>query len=310
MATNVLETVMNIKSLALKLLALILLAAAGFSIWFLIHIVLPSGFQSRQAEGPKVLTEVLAMAEESQPFNSDPYISSTYRPGDVLYEPLLAIQRHRNGIARKLLEPLAERNNADALYWLGEITYGLSAFSGRQAGEYFERSAELGNPYAALRLDVDDYDCQRYMRGYCNEKWGRLGRKILQERADNGDLKAEYALLDFDEFSDKDTHLELEHLVTENAKKYYYRPLMNMLTLYEKKWHYPYLSEDEELSLDDKLILNKLKSLMINNNYTIAYHWYDDSINNIYQLDDVVKKYIYIDSSLSLCSYYFPRKKM
>lgn len=42
---------MNIKSLALKLLALILLAAAGFSIWFLIHIVLPSGFQSRQAEG-------------------------------------------------------------------------------------------------------------------------------------------------------------------------------------------------------------------------------------------------------------------
>ncbi|WP_038181610.1 hypothetical protein [Vibrio rhizosphaerae] len=208
----------------LTIVGVIILAAGGL----LAYLAIPSGFQSRQSEGPKVLTELLKMAEESQPFNPDPYISSTYRPGDPLYEPLLYIQRHRQGKAEELLKPLVEQGNADAMYWLAQITYDDSYYSSGPAAKLFQKSAELGNPYAALRLDSNNRECQMFMSGYCDQKWGKLGRKLLQERAEKGDKKAEYYLLQYDENSSEEVHKELEQLVTENAKNHYYQPLMRL----------------------------------------------------------------------------------
>ncbi|QMV15839.1 SEL1-like repeat protein [Vibrio spartinae] len=206
------------------LIGIVILAVGGF----MAYLMIPSGFQSRQAEGPKVLTELLNMAEKSQPFNPDPYISSTYRPGDPLYEPVLAIQRERWDIAQKLLQPLVEQGNADAMYWLAHISGG-SIYAGKEIARLFRKSAELGNPYAALRLDVSSEDCSLYLRGYCDPKWGKIGRKLLQERAEQGDKKAAYYLLQYDENSSEEVHKKLEQLVTENAKNHYYQPLMRLI---------------------------------------------------------------------------------
>ncbi|KUI96951.1 hypothetical protein [Vibrio sp. MEBiC08052] len=241
----------------LTIAGVIILAAGGL----MAYLAIPSGFQSRQAEGPKVLTELLKMAQESQPFNPDPYISSTYRPGDPLYEPLLYIQRHRQGKAEELLHPLVEQGNADAMYWLAQITYDDSYYSSGPAAKLFQKSAELGNPYAALRLDSNNRECQMFMSGYCDQKWGKLGRKLLQERAEKGDKKAEYYLLQYDEDSSEEVHKELERLVTENAKNHYYQPLEKLLTDYFGNWHMPFLNTTIR-GISNLIPLFSIKSLL------------------------------------------------
>ncbi|WP_143169276.1 hypothetical protein [Vibrio quintilis] len=214
------------------------------------------------------------MAEQSKPFNPDPYIASTYRPDNPLYQPVLEIQRHRWDIAEKLLKPLVEKGNADAMFWLGDITYGSGLYSAGPAAKLFQQSAESGNPYAALRLDIDNSDCQRFMSGYCNEKWGRLGRKILKQRAENGDVKAAYYLLklDIDVYSDSaEVHQKLEQLVTENAKQHYYQPLMNLIGYYVRHGYYgPFLDKGSLVDEKDIKITNKILTLLVNNNYPLA----------------------------------------
>ncbi|QMV15845.1 SEL1-like repeat protein [Vibrio spartinae] len=289
------------------LIGIVILSVGGF----MAYLMIPSGFQSRQAEGPKVLTELLNMAEKSQPFNPDPYISSTYRPGDPLYEPLLYIQRHRQGKAEELLKPLVEQGNADAMYWLAQITYDDSYYSSGPAAKLFQKSAELGNPYAALRLDSNNRECQMFMSSYCDQKWGELGRKLLQERAEQGDKKAAYYLLQYDENSSEEVHKKLEELVTENAKNHYYQPLMRIMIDYEKRLYYPYFDRKSPLSESEHLILSKLTKLMINNNYppaferTLAYI----SIYSKEYSEQVVERSNLLSSRYFLCTYYYPELK-
>ncbi|SHI04875.1 hypothetical protein VA7868_01379 [Vibrio aerogenes CECT 7868] len=263
----------NLKLIMLFVLSLCVIAVLGFGGYVLYHII-PSGFQSRHAEGPKVLTELLHMAEQSKPFNPDPYIASTYRPENPLYQPVLAIQRGKLAQAEKLLKPLVEQGNAEAMFWLGEITYGSGLYSAGPAAKLFQKAAELGNPYAALRLDVDNSDCQRFMSGYCDDKWGKLGRKLLKQRADNGDVKAAYYLLklDIDVYSDSaEVHKKLEQLVTESAKQHYYQPLMSLLGGYVRHGYYgPYLDKDSPVDKQDIALVNKILTLLANNNYPLA----------------------------------------
>ncbi|SIO96142.1 hypothetical protein [Vibrio spartinae] len=288
----------------LTIVGVIILAAGGL----LAYLMIPSGFQSRQAEGPKVLTELLNMAEKSQPFNPDPYISSTYRPGDPLYEPLLYIQRHRQGKAEELLQPLVEQSNPDAMYWLAQITYDDSYYSSGPAAKLFQNSAELGNPYAALRLDINDRECQMFMSGYCDQKWGELGRKLLQERAEQGDKKAEYYLLQYNENSSEEVHKKLEELVTENAKNHYYQPLMRLIYDYTSRLYLPFLEKNESLSLEKKELIIKLSKLAANNNFlplvNNTIYSNVDLISHSY-MSKLVKHTIYNYSNLYLCRNYY-----
>ncbi|SJN59971.1 hypothetical protein VR7878_03871 [Vibrio ruber DSM 16370] len=283
------------------LIGIVILSIGGF----MAYLMTPSGFQSRQAEGPKVLTELLEMAQKSQPFNPDPYISSTYRPGDPLYEPVLAIQRDRWDIAKKLLQPLVEQGNADAMYWLAHISGG-SIYAGKEIARLFRKSAELGNPYAALRLDVSSEDCSLYLRGYCDPKWGKLGRKLLQERAEKGDKKAEYYLLQYDENSSEEVHKKLEQLVTENAKNHYYQPLMNMIIDYSIQYYLNYFQKENELPLEYKKDINKLSILMAKNNFSPA-------IGNIFYTSDIkepnkyMHHYFKIGGNWSTCESHYKK---
>ncbi|SHO56044.1 hypothetical protein [Vibrio quintilis] len=305
----------NLKLIILSVLSLCVVAALGFGSYVLYHII-PSGFQSRHAEGPKVLTELLQMAEQSKPFNPDPYIASTYRPDNPLYQPVLEIQRHRWDIAEKLLKPLVEKGNADAMFWLGDITYGSGLYSAGPAAKLFQQSAESGNPYAALRLDIDNSDCQRFMSGYCNEKWGKLGRKILKQRAENGDVKAAYYLLklDIDVYSDSaEVHQKLEQLVTENAKQHYYQPLMNLVRTY--LWHIiycPYLDKDTPVSEQEKRLAIKILTLAVNNNFPLAAATIYDKKNTLSAdyTDKVIAHYEKIGLGYYMCwDYLFSKGK-
>lgn len=156
--------------------------------------------------------------------NNGYYISSTYKPGDKLYNPVLAIQRNRWDIAIPLLEKLVKENNPDAMYWLANISGG-SIFSGKKMADLFERSAKLGNPYAALRLNKGAEDCDTYLSGYCSEEWGKKAKKILKDRATKGDAKAEYylSLLNGNNYDD------VLDLALKNAKQHYYHPISYFL---------------------------------------------------------------------------------
>ncbi|ASA55649.1 tetratricopeptide repeat protein [Vibrio gazogenes] len=286
------------------LIGIVILAIGGF----MAYLMIPSGFQSRQAEGPKVLTELLKMAEKSQPFNPDPYISSTYRPGDPLYEPLLYIQRHRQGKAEDLLKPLVEQGNPDAMYWLAHITYDDSYYSSGPAAKLFQKSAALGNPYAALRLDINDHECQMFMGGYCDKKWGELGRKLLQERAEQGDKKAAYYLLQYDENSSEEVHKKLEKLVTENAKNHYYQPLMRLMKSYKDRMYLTFFNRRETISSEENKYIYELAFLPVNNNFPPAMTNIVFFNRNFYKkpyLLKVIKQSIMINTEPFLCIRYY-----
>ena len=155
----------------------------------------------------------------------DYYGSSSYKPSDVLYEPVLAIQRKRWDIAIPLLEQLVKEKNPDAMYWLASISGG-SVFSGSKIAKLFEESALLGNPYAALRLDVSSHDCDSYLQGYCDEKWGKYARTILEKRAKEGDVKAEYYLAILNGVR----YIDTLDLALKNAEIGYFYPLSNYIS--------------------------------------------------------------------------------
>ncbi|MBF9003445.1 SEL1-like repeat protein [Vibrio nitrifigilis] len=178
----------------------------------------------------------------------DYYITSTYKPRDKLYKPVLYIQRERWDLAIPLLKELVQENNADAMYWLASISGG-SVLSGKKMAMLFERSANLGNPYAALRLDSGAKDCDSYLRGYCSKKWGKKARKILESRAKKGDIKSEYQLAIINGVNYRDTL----KLALKNAKNNYYYPL------------YKYIEYSRYLSVDTR---KELYNLMIDKNFT------------------------------------------
>ncbi|WED20739.1 hypothetical protein L3Q72_08785 [Vibrio sp. JC009] len=248
---------------------LVIIVLAALSLFgYNLYLKYPSGFELRTSKGPQLLTKLNALAEKGVLINPDPYASSTYKPGDPLFEPVLAIQQGRSYDARKPLEKLVSEGDTDAMYWLAEITYALSVNSSRTGAELFIKAAELGNPYAALRLDEDNYECQLMMGLYCDKKWGELGRKILKERADEGDIKAAFALIPHRWEATEEEHKKLENIAFEAIKQNYYVPLVKLIDSYHG------LNEEDLLfyKLDpnfesQKELLRKMILIAVNNNY-------------------------------------------
>ncbi|XEV12138.1 hypothetical protein ACBZ90_00885 (plasmid) [Vibrio alginolyticus] len=144
---------MNIVKIIVKFVVFIVMMV-GLGYFFLgLYSRLPSRTDIRLTERPtEVLAELSAMGDNT-PVNSDLYAASTYRPDHPLYPSILAIQEHRWGDATDFLTPLAEQGNAEAMFWLGEITYSSNAFS--RGGQWFEKAAKLGNPYAAVNWPLN-----------------------------------------------------------------------------------------------------------------------------------------------------------
>lgn len=222
----------------------------------------PSGFVTRLEEGITLNDEFLYIIESYDIKSSPPYFFSTYRPEDELYEPVLAIQQERAYDAVDKLEELAAQDNADALYWLAEITYKSSAFSVQTGAELFKRSAELGNPYAALMLDDSNRECQKHMPSHCDKKWGELAKKLLIERENNGDLEASYTLIpDFDAATRED-YEKLVKLSYQGFEQGYLIPLHHFIFLLKAYNFESTPDKEDSISIGEDNILNKLTLLM------------------------------------------------
>ncbi|USH04773.1 hypothetical protein K6Q96_24000 [Grimontia kaedaensis] len=241
----------------------------------------PSGFQKKIAEGPSFLSRQLSSYLDDNKVNSDPYAASRYRPEDPMYSPLLAIQYGDKERAETLLTPLVEKGDSEAMFWLAEITYGQSIYSGNTAGELFKKAAELGNPYAAIRLDNRNIECTRYMGHHCSEEWGEKGRVILKKLAETGDARAGYALFQHDVMLDggngvslgEDSFSTLAKAAVDGVKDNYYYPLITLLNFYQLNASYPVwnrINDSDDgthiLSEKDKEIIKSLYMLSVNNN--------------------------------------------
>ncbi|MCG9702723.1 hypothetical protein L1D19_21900 [Vibrio natriegens] len=261
---------MNIvKKIFKYMLVMVLMAGLGYLIRG-IYLNFPSGTDVRLSEGPtEVLAELSAMGDNS-PINPDLYAASTYRPDHPLYHAILAIQEHRWGEATDLLTPLAEQGNAEAMFWLGDMTYRSSMFAGGDGAALFLKAAELGNPYAALKLSHYNHDCEVRMKFYCDEKWGVKGLQILKERADNGDAKAAYAYLYYTRFEDNSLEYldKLVAVVKAGVKQHYYRPLRHLVRRYTHRRNLsPFKRYDLiPLSQEEKQILTSVLMIAVNNN--------------------------------------------
>ena len=169
-------------------------------------------------------------------YDKDYYATSTYKPNQPLFEPVLTIQRKRWDIARPLLEKLVSKNDPDAMYWLATISGG-DVFSGSVMADLFSRSARLGNPYSALRLSPGAEDCNSYLKGYCSDKWKDVALDIFGKKAKNGDVKAKYFLEKLKGKKDN----ELLSVILDNARNHYFFPLYNYVS------YNPYMKNKKEL---------------------------------------------------------------
>ncbi|PSW68718.1 hypothetical protein C9J41_21485, partial [Photobacterium sp. GB-50] len=159
--------------------------------------------------------------------------ASIYQPGDPLFEGILNIQRKLWGKAEKTLQPLADKKNPEAMYWLATITYGSSIYDTPKAGKMLMEAAELGNPYAALFFSPDSRYCNMYFKKQCSEKWVEKAQKLFAEQAKTGDVRAVY----YSTILKPDlTHEQYINAIISAADNHYFYPLVEYsITLRESE---------------------------------------------------------------------------
>ena len=206
--------------------------------------------------------------ENSHRIADDPYISSTVRPGDKMYEILVNIQHGKHLLAEKQLKILLDDNDPDALFWYGKMTFGDSILTAKPAVNMFHRAVDKGNPYAALMLEPSNFGCLFYKQE-CDDKWLNIAIENFEQLAEQGDLCAQYFLLQQKQW-DQSTKTREQYLneVIRFAKAHYYQPLMDYIdTILTKETPSSQLKSKNK-ELEDFAI--KLLTVAANDNYIPA----------------------------------------
>ncbi|MCC4799775.1 hypothetical protein BCT30_23700 [Enterovibrio norvegicus] len=248
----------------------ITLISSAISTYYLLSV----GFKKQESQGAVTLNYFFEN-EPSDDFSSDPYISSLYRPGDLLYQPVLDYQNGRLDRAIPKLKDLSEAGNSDAMFWYADHLMKVSVKSRFDGYNWFEKSANLGNPYSALMLDDDNYWCQMYFPSLCNEHWGELATKLLQERAETGDFRAEFYLNKPSSFRTADDFKKMVEAVNKAAQYHYYVPAMILLGRF---------SRDPNIDDAKKEALAHVYNFMAKYNYIPAY-------DGLYEQSGLTKTY-------------------
>ncbi|PML79072.1 hypothetical protein [Enterovibrio norvegicus] len=192
----------------------------------------------------------------------DAHISSTYRPGDSLYQPLLDFQNGRLDRAIPRLKSLSKDGNADAMYWYANHLMRVSVKSRLDGYKWFEKSAKLGNPYSAMMLDSANETCRTYFGSLCEAIWGETSGQLLRERAKQGDIRARYYLEKPKDPFIRKNFKKWTSLIEEAAKENFFSPVMELISVYEN----PNKLNKEQM--DD---LRSILTLMANRNFVPAY---------------------------------------
>ncbi|EGU31555.1 hypothetical protein [Vibrio scophthalmi] len=201
--------------------------------------------------------------------SDDPYISSSVKPGDAMYEYLTKLQQGAGD--ERLLEPLIKAGNTDAMVWMARTNSNDLEMRGEVLG-LLARAMEAGDPFAALALSSGGEECWDFGNSSlssqaaksiginvntkietCSKKNWAIAMEGFNELAQKGDLRSQYFLLSMERIQQPDDSVEAhEHYLKEVirfAEGYYYQPLVDYVKtiLVKEKGSYQLKSESKEL---------------------------------------------------------------
>lgn len=178
--------------------------------------------------------------------SADPYISSTVKPGDKMYDILVNIQHGKWSVAKSGLLGLIEEGNSDAMLWYAKMIL-LDNYKRREVTNLIFKSLTLGNPYAALAISKNSLACAYLGSGsldsqvvqslgisdpnsaqLCTEYNFTKAIELFKPLAAQGDLRAQYFLLKQQQLDQsKETRAQYIQEVIRFSQAHYYQPLMD-----------------------------------------------------------------------------------
>ncbi|EGR4175834.1 tryptophanase [Vibrio cholerae] len=163
--------------------------------------------------------------------SADPYISSTVKPGDKMYEILVNIQHGRHDIASSKLQSLIEGNDSDAMVWYAKLIYRASVNNRTKALSLYQKAMDNDNPYAYVMLSpgLISSGCVSYFgEKNCTLEHFNKAIELFKPLAAQGDLRAQYFLLQQQELDkSKETRAQYIQEVIRFSQAHYYQPLMD-----------------------------------------------------------------------------------
>ncbi|WP_342341432.1 sel1 repeat family protein [Vibrio litoralis] len=255
--------------------------------------------------------------------SDDPYISSTVKPGDKLYDILVNIQHGRHDVAIKQLKPLVDKGDADAQFWYAKMIFDSSVKNRYPALQLYKKSAEQGNPNAYFELSPFGEGCLVYFgEKNCTQESLTKAIELFKQKAKQGDLRAQYFLLSMlkpdGSVIEHETYFSNNYNFTHSAESrqhylkevirfaenHYYQPLMDYVdTIISSKG---YKSPHEASTPELFSMARELLTIAANHNYIPAIKLLL-TINHENGIEDnkLIEKSINLGSSYSLYNRYF-----
>lgn len=179
--------------------------------------------------------------------SDDPYISSTVKPGEPMYEYLYKFQQGRGYLS--MIEPLIEQGNTDAMVFKGRI-YAKYIEGRGETIALLGRAMAAGDPFAALALSDGGEECRDFGKSSISTQFANaIGEQLpenietcsaenwfkaqdgFKKLAEQGDLAAQYYLLRRQRIDNPDNSREAHEFYIKEiirfAEGHYYRPLMD-----------------------------------------------------------------------------------
>ncbi|ENM5917064.1 sel1 repeat family protein [Vibrio mimicus] len=204
--------------------------------------------------------------------SADPYISSTVKPGDKMYEILVNIQHGRHDVASSKLQSLIEGNDSDAMVWYAKLIYRASVNNRPKALSLYQKAMVHGNPYAYIMLSpgLISSGCVSYFgEKNCTLEHFNKAIELFKPLAAQGDLRAQYFLLQQQELDkSKETRAQYIQEVIRFSQAHYYQPLMdyvNTILIYS-----PSKNKSESKTVEQYQLAIDLLTIAANNNYIPA----------------------------------------
>ncbi|MDQ2163557.1 MULTISPECIES: sel1 repeat family protein [Vibrio] len=203
---------------------------------------------------------------------ADPYISSTVKPGDKMYDILVNIQHGRHDSASNKLQAMIEENDIDAMVWYAKLIYRASINNRPKALSLYQTAMEDDNPYAYIMLSpgLISSGCARYFgEKNCTQEHFNRAIELFKPLAAQGDLRAQYFLLKQQELEQsKETRAQYIQEVVRFSQAHYYQPLMdyvNTILIYS-----PSKGKSEAKTPEQYQLAIDLLTVAANNNYIPA----------------------------------------
>ncbi|WP_258526413.1 tetratricopeptide repeat protein [Vibrio tarriae] len=222
--------------------------------------------------------------------SNDPYISSTVKPGDKMYDILINIQHGDTKPAYEKLMVLVDKNDYEAQFWVAKMIYQASSQSIARAINLYKQSSNQGNPYAYYELSPLGKGCLAYFgKKTCTDENLNKAIELFKPLAAQGDLRAQYFLLQQQELDkSKETRAQYIHEVIRFSKNHYYQPLMDYVNtiLTRPQGKFKYEAKTPELYQ----LAIQLLTVAANNNYIPAIEFLVRQDSDLKSNDDLYLK--------------------